>query len=120
MEQQTDQEYNKELERMNKPSIFKIDTLKENFKEHMDKKQKIVFDYLINKLEKEKILYRFLNNLHVILRDNNYFYLELFEDLSTDYINFENKQEDLIFKYKVDVDKLMKKILEDKNKNEEI
>ena len=105
-------QYKTELERYNQYSNITLNHSKNNFKIHMNKKQKIVFDYLMEELEKNEIVYKFSSQLNIILKDNNYFYFELFDDLSTDFINFENKQEDIQFKFKTDVDRFIKRIVE--------
>ncbi len=103
----TEKEYKEKLNKWNEGSIFNLKTNEKSFKWNMTKKHKIVFEYLIKKLEEEKIIYRYLDNFYIILKDIHYFYFELYDDLSGDYINFKNEQIDLKFNYKKDVDKFL-------------
>jgi hypothetical protein len=88
--------YKKELEKWNAESIWNLKKSKEYFKGNMTEKQKEVFDYLVEKLEEEKIIYRYSDNFYIILKNTPYFYFEMFDDLSADYTNFQNKQKEVL------------------------
>lgn len=98
------QEYKQKLKEWNEPSIW---SLKEEiiiFKCNMNINDKIIFNYLIKKLEENLIIYRFLSEFYII-QDNIYF--ELYADLSFIFEREGENQEFGKIKNKKDVDKII-------------
>lgn len=105
-------EYKNELKKYHGESIFSLEKCLNHFKSDMTEKHKIVFDYLVRRLEEEKIIYKYSDNFYIILKNTHYFYFELYDDMSVDYTDSKNKQVDLKFNYKIDVDKFIKELKE--------
>jgi hypothetical protein len=108
-------DYRNEMRSIHKNHIFTLTELKYNFRNHMNDKKKILFDYFIKRLETEKIIYKFTEKgiINIILENVDNFYFEIFDDFSGEYINFENKETDLNLRYKKDIDEIIDNLKED-------
>lgn len=100
--------YMQELEKYNEFSNITLKASLNFFKSNMDKKNKLLFDHLLKKLKEERILYRMSNNFLIIIKENPYFYFELYDDFSVDYISLNNKQIELKLRFKKDINLFIK------------